>query len=213
MHDNWSDDVIAAGLRQRDTHTLEAIIARYSREMFYFMRMILSNVGTVQDVEESVSDLFVSVWQDADAFNVQRGAFRTWLTMRAKYLALDRRRQLLRRQATTVVMSSLESERETADGAPTGTEHAERLRAQTTWVSDSLDTLLERREEQDRLRVALGGLSETDRLLVYLRYFRLASTEEMAARTGLSKHAIDTRLWRTRKFLKEALREPQHGRI
>lgn len=212
MQETWSDEAIAAGLKRRDTHMLEGIITRYSREMFYFMRMILSNTGSVQDVEECVSDLFVSVWQESDAFDTKRGAFRTWLTMRAKYLALDRRRQLLRRQATTVAISSLDMDAETPDSA-TSTDHAERLRAQSAWMSDSLDVMLERREERDRLRDALTALSETDRMLVYLRYFRLASTEEMASRTGLSKHAIDTRLWRTRKALKEALREPQHGRV
>lgn len=213
-HDNGSDDeAIASGLCQHDPRMLEAIIARYSRELFYFMRMILGQVGTIQDVEECVNDLFVSVWQECDAFDARRGSFRTWLTMRAKYLALDRRRQLLRRHATTVALSSFDMDGDLNEVASGGNEHVDRLRQPEDWVSDSLDTVLEQREEQEYLRTALARLPELDRQLIYLRYFRLATTEEMATRTGLSKHAIDTRLWRTRKLLKEALREPLHGRI
>src|SRR4051794_32824569 len=101
IQDDWSDAAIAAGLRRQDPTALEAIVVRYSREIFYFIRMVLSNVGSLQDVEECVNDLFVSVWQESNAFDATRGSFRTWLTMRAKYLALDRRRHLLRRQVAT----------------------------------------------------------------------------------------------------------------
>ena len=213
VHDGSSDQTIAAGLRHRDPNTLEDVIARFSREIFYFMRMILNNVGTMQDVEECVSDLFVSIWQEHDAFDAARGSFRTWLTMRAKYLALDRRRQLLRRQVMTVTMSVFDTEMDAPEGVGEGMDRAERQRAQERWADESLDTLLERREEQARLRDALIRLPDLDRQLVYLRYFRLASTEDIAAQTGLSKHAVDTRLWRARKQLKETLREPTHGEI
>jgi RNA polymerase sigma factor (sigma-70 family) len=209
---DWSDTTIAAGLRQRDQAMLEAVVARYSREIFYFIRMILMNVGAVQDVEECVNDLFVSVWQDFDAFDPARGSFRTWLTMRAKYLALDRRRHLLRRQVATVELMNLDAEHD-AEAAGNSTEWADRQRAQEHWASESLDTLLEKREEHARLHAALIDLPVLDRQLVYLRYFGLKSTEEIAAQTGLSKHAVDTRLWRARKHLKETLREPTHGRV
>ena len=213
VYDYSSDEVIATGLRARDSHTLEAIISRYSREIFYFIRMILNTTGTTQDVEECVNDLFVSVWQDVDAFDAARGSFRTWLTMRAKYLALDKRRQLLRRNSATVTISSFDLDLEHTDGAIDGLERAERQRAQDFYTDDSLESMLERREEHARLREALLRLPELDCRLIYMRYFMLASTEDMAAQTGLSKHAIDTRIWRARKQLKQVLREPIHGNV
>ncbi len=212
-YDYSSDEVLVAGLRTGDPHALETIISRYSREIFYFMRMILNSVGTSQDVEECVSDLFVSVWQEHDAFDPTRGSLRTWLTMRAKYLALDRRRYLLRKQAATIALSAFDLESEATDGVIDGAERIERQRAQEYWTADSLESMLERHEDHARLHEALARLSEIDRHLVYMRYFQLASTEEMAAKTGLSRHAIDTRIWRARKQLKEALWEPTHGRV
>ena len=101
LHDCSDEDLIQR-LRKRDPEALETLISRYSRELFYFIRIVLDGVGTTQDTEECVNDLFVTVWQEIDTFDTVRGSLRTWLTMRAKYIALDRRRQLCRRQTHMV---------------------------------------------------------------------------------------------------------------
>lgn len=209
--DSLTDAAVAEGLRRRDHASLEAIINRYSREIFYLIRLFLGSVGTTQDVEECVSDLFVSVWQDYEAFDASRGSFRTWLSMRAKYLALDRRRQLLRKHTATVTVSALEAELEPNDRPGDSISRLDRQRLQDSWTEDSLESLIERREQHELLRDALIKLPDLDRQLVYMRYFKLVSTDEMAAQTGLSKHAIDTRIWRARKQLKEALRVAARG--
>jgi RNA polymerase sigma factor (sigma-70 family) len=97
--ETWLDEQqLIQGLRASDPISLEALINQYSRELFYFARLILAGAGSVQDAEECLNDLFIAVWQEFDSFDPARGSLRTWLTMRTKYLALDRRRQLLRRQ-------------------------------------------------------------------------------------------------------------------
>src|SRR5579883_837739 len=106
-HD-WSDDDLARRLSEHDPEALETLISRYSREIFYFIRLVLDGVGVTQDAEECVNDLFVAVWQEIETFDPGRGTLRTWLTMRAKYIALDRRRQLCRRQAHSLQTRSEE---------------------------------------------------------------------------------------------------------
>src|SRR5438874_13375256 len=100
--EDWSNDDLAQRLRERITDALETLIFRYSREVFYFIRLVLDGIGVVQDAEECVNDLFIAVWQEIDTFDPGRGTLRTWLTMRVKYIALDRRRQLCRRQVHIV---------------------------------------------------------------------------------------------------------------
>ncbi|GAC1459037.1 MAG: sigma-70 family RNA polymerase sigma factor [Ktedonobacterales bacterium] len=198
MQDGWTDEALWRGLVAREHRALEALIARYAREIAYFVRVVLDGVGTHQDAEECVNDLFVAAWEEIAGFDAERGAFRTWLTMRAKYLALDRRRLLQRRQALTVPTASEERQVVAAgQGIEVGTS------AQP--ADESMDGLIERRERQLELRRALEQLPELDRQLVYMRYFRLATTEEIAAKTGLTRRAIDTRLWRARKVLRETL--------
>jgi RNA polymerase sigma-70 factor (ECF subfamily) len=208
VHDDWPDDTLYQGLIERNPRALEALIKRYSREMSYFIRLVLDTSGTLQDAEECTNDLFVAVWQEIESYDPGRGALRTWITMRAKYIALDRRRHIQRRQA--VAMTSLDSGE--YGGARDGEAFAFELPASRT-ADSSMEGLLEQRERREELRQALESLPELDRMLVYMRYFRLASTEEICKKTGLSRHAIDTRLWRARKALRDALEERSHERV
>ncbi len=211
----WSDEDLAERLHKRDPEALETLISRYSREVFYFIRLVLDNVGVAQDAEECLNDLFVAVWQEIDTFDASRGTLRTWLTMRAKYIALDRRRQLCRRHTHNIQSADEIRQWNTRDGGESrkfsgwGYEHENRATLPPHPVV-SMESLLEQSERREELRLALARLPELDRFLVYQRYFKFASAEELAAKTGLTRHAVDTRLWRARKSLREALKEHSH---
>ena len=109
MHDEWPDDAVYRGLVEQNPRALEALMMRYSREMSYFIRVVLDGIGTSQDAEECASDLFIVAWQDIGSYDPGRGSLRTWLTMRAKYIALDRRRQVQRRQAAITSLYNVDS--------------------------------------------------------------------------------------------------------
>src|SRR5437667_2240678 len=216
MRQSWSDEELALKLRERDPEALETLISRYSREVFYFIRLVLDGIGVVQDAEECINDLFVAVWQEIDSFDPRRGTLRTWLTMRAKYIALDRRRQLCRRQ--TYNLQSADENRQWASSDSGGGRKAygwggydgDNRITLPPHPESSMENLLEQSERREELRQALATLPELDRYLIYQRYFKFASTEELAAKTGLTRHAVDTRLWRARKSLREALKEHAH---
>ncbi|GCE11324.1 DNA-directed RNA polymerase sigma-70 factor [Tengunoibacter tsumagoiensis] len=212
-HD-WSDEDLAQRLHEKDPEALETLISRYSREVFYFIRLVLDGVGVAQDAEECVNDLFVAVWQEIDTFDITRGALRTWLTMRAKYIALDRRRQLCRRQTHNIQSADEIRQWSSSDGnnsrSFSGWGENDKRAALPPHPETSMEHLLEQSERREELRLALATLPELDRFLIYQRYFKFASTEELAKKTGLTRHAVDTRLWRARKNLREALKEHSH---
>jgi RNA polymerase sigma factor (sigma-70 family) len=214
VRQSWSDEDLAQRLQQRDPEALETLISRYSREVFYFIRLVLDGVGVAQDAEECVNDLFVAVWQEIDTFDSVRGTLRTWLTMRAKYIALDRRRQLCRRQAYNVQSADENRQWSSSEGGggrgASGWGEREMRAALPPHPEASMEHLLEQSERREELRLALATLPELDRYLIYQRYFKYASTEELAAKTGLTRHAVDTRLWRARKSLRDALEEHVH---
>src|SRR6266700_3838228 len=211
----WSDDDLALKLGERNPEALETLISRYSREVYYFIRLVLDGIGVAQDAEECLNDLFVAVWQEIETFDVKRGTFRTWLTMRAKYIALDRRRQLCRRQTHNLQSADENQHWVLSDGGGSskaggwGYENESRITL-PPHPEASMENLLEQSERREELRLALATLPELERYLIYQRYFKFASTEELASQTGLTRHAVDTRLWRARKSLREALKEHAH---
>jgi RNA polymerase sigma factor (sigma-70 family) len=211
VQDGWLDEQrLIQGLRARNPRTLETLIAQYSHEFFYFIRLVLEGIGSAQDAEECVNDLFVTVWQDFDSFDPTRGSLRTWLTMRAKYIALDRRRHLTRRNPSGTLVVSHPADQHASHDLSGADDLTRETDVMSQRMDTSLDTLLEQRERREEVRRALERLPDLDRLLVYLRYFQLASIDEIAQRTNLSKHAVDTRLWRVRKSLRVALQEQVH---
>ena len=120
VRQNWSDEDLAQRLQQRDPEALETLISRYSREVYYFIRLVLDGIGVSQDAEECVNDLFIAVWQEIDTFDPSRGTLRTWLTMRAKYIALERRGQLCSRQTHTLQSADEIRQWTTSDGSSNG---------------------------------------------------------------------------------------------
>ena len=216
VRQEWSDDDLVQRLHERDPEALETLISRYSREIFYFIRLVLDGIGVAQDAEECVNDLFVAVWQEIDSFDSGRGTLRTWLTMRAKYIALDRRRQLCRRQTHNVQSADENRQWASSDsgggrkGYGWGGYDTDNRVTLPPHPEASMEHLLEQSERREELSLALATLPELDRYLIYQRYFKFASTEELAAKTGLTRHAVDTRLWRARKSLREALKEHAH---
>jgi len=218
VRQSWSDEDLAKRLQERDPDALETLISRYSREIFYFIRLVLDGIGVAQDAEECVNDLFITVWQEIDTFDSERGTLRTWLTMRAKYIALDRRRQLCRRQIFHVQPADEYRQWSASDeyGRTGGRQmsgwggHDDMRATLPPHPEASMESLMEQSERREELRLALATLPELDRYLIYQRYYKYASTEELAAKTGLTRHAVDTRLWRARKSLRETLKEHAH---
>jgi RNA polymerase sigma factor (sigma-70 family) len=206
--DTWQNEQrLLHGLRAHDLLSLEALMQHYSRELFYVACLILAGVGTAQDAEECLNDLFVTVWQEFDSFDPARGSLRTWLMMRTKYIALDCRRYLLRHQspnAPTVVLHEayyLTQDHRSLDSLefPQGVPN---------WLTTAgVDVVLEQQERLEGLRHAIEDLPAFDRFLIDLRYFQSASMREIAARTGLTRHALEARLWRARKTLRARLQE------
>jgi len=205
VHEEWTDEALYKGLVAREARALEALIRRYSREMSYFIRIVLEGVGTLQDAEECANDLFIAAWREIDSYDPARASLRTWLTMRAKYIALDRRRQVQRRHAGVI---SLDGERKKSSGESNCPE------VPALYLSDnSMEGLVEQQERREELESALNELNSLDRRLVLMRYFQLTPTEQICAETGLTRQAIDTRLWRARKALRDALGGRSHERV
>jgi RNA polymerase sigma-70 factor (ECF subfamily) len=95
MHQPWPDEpLLIAGLSIHDPHTLDTLISNHSSDLLAWIRLILNGVGSGGDAQECLNDLFVAVWQEIASFDPARSTLQTWLIMRARDIALARRRTL-----------------------------------------------------------------------------------------------------------------------
>lgn len=175
-------------LLARDPAGLDALVDLMGHKAYRLAQLALGGTGTEQDVEEVVSDALVAAWNRAAEFDPSRSSLTNWILMLTKFAALDRRRALRRRTigadglARVVPLSS----------AP-----------EPTAVSS--EELVLEGENRAAVHEALRRLPEADRQLIIRRYFLEEPLAEIARDLGLTRGALDTRLWRARQNLKRLL--------
>lgn len=169
--------------KSRDKHALEEAIDLSGPSVQALVKRVLSGAGSFEDVEECVSDAFLAAWHNIESYEESRASFRTWLLVLSKYKALDLRRKLLHPGTEVTRLRDVESLH-----SPNPTEQNVLSREST-------------RELIDFVR----RMSEPDRSLFWRRYFYYENLDELAAMFGLTKKAIESRLYRCRIALKKAL--------
>ncbi|MDH7577674.1 MAG: sigma-70 family RNA polymerase sigma factor [Bacillota bacterium] len=163
------------------------MIDLYAPDVYKLVNRILGDLGGPADVEECCSDVFVAAWEKKRQFNPVRAGLRTWVLILARYKALDYRRKLARYGETVPFQ----------DTASPGTPE---------------DSLLAR-EERAAIMQALSTLPQAEREILYRRYYLEESVESIAAGLGISRGAVDSRLWRARSALKKALQQNTDGKV
>lgn len=145
------------------------------------------------EAEDVAQEVFLAVHRGLPRFRFD-SAFRTWLYSVARHVMLNHRRGLLRSMAGR--WRSLwedEDEMDVPDGRP------------------ELIEALEKGEEQELLRRAMGRLSETSRTVLSLRDGEGLSYEEIARVMGVPLGTVRSRLHNATASLVKAFEEEYDG--
>ena len=170
------EEEIVRLLRARDEAGAAALLKHYGPLMRYIISPILPGE---HDREDCLSEAAMRVWEKIGTYDPQRGRWTAWLTAVTRSVALNRARAS---RGEDVPLS----DHMPAPG-PTPEEH---VLQQERW---------------DSLRRALMELEQGDRLLFYRKYYYRQSTAQIAAELGLTERAVEGRLYRIRKNLREKL--------
>ena len=169
----------AERLRRDDVGALEEVMDAYGAYAAKIIAVFLDRTLPLEDMEEALSDVFVSLWNSRKRL---RGQVKPYLAAIARNAA----RQRLRQYRAAEPLPTDESMRDTAP-----------LPEQTA----------ERRERDETVRLAVEGMAPADREL-FLRFYYLDQTvEEIAAVTGQNPSTLKSRLRRGREKLKRDLTE------
>ena len=162
-------------------------VAETERKYGGYCRAIARNIlGSEPDAEECVSDAYLAAWNSIPPQNPQSLAAYVGKLTRRK--AIDRLRETrsLKRGGDAVTLA-LEELDECIPG------------------HTSVEDEVLQRELGAAIRRFLAGLDRTDRTVFLLRYWYLCPVAEIAARLGYTQGKVKTRLFRTRKKLRDYL--------
>jgi RNA polymerase sigma-70 factor, ECF subfamily len=154
---------------------------RYARTIY---AMAYKSLGSVEECEELVIDVFAQVWRIADRYDVTRARVDTWLFMIARSRVLDRLRRRQRQTKVTDAVIALDPPIDLAPGPGEAVEIGER---------------------RTLVRSALAQLPPEQQRVLELAYYQGLSHREIAEQTGLALGTVKTRIRLGLEKLRSAL--------
>jgi RNA polymerase sigma-70 factor (ECF subfamily) len=160
---------------------IERLMDLYMSSVYGVAKSILINAGSEQDIEECVQDVFIDAWKNIDKFDESRGSMKTWLLILCKYKSLNLKKALLKKNNTI---------------------DFEEIQISSKEVIEENLFFEERKYE---IIEAIQSFNPTDKEVFLRRYFMTQSIEYICNSMELSRQAVDNRLWRGKKRLREIL--------
>jgi RNA polymerase sigma-70 factor, ECF subfamily len=153
----------------RDRQALSTLYDRYARVVY---SVVYRSLGSVEESEEVVMDVFAKIWATADRYNSDKARVDTWIFMMARSRVLDRLRSRQRRNKLTEAIA--------IEDLPTNT------------TDNSLD--LEIADRRTQILTALATLPPEQRQVLELAYYGGWSHREIAEQTGMALGTVKTRI-------------------
>jgi RNA polymerase sigma-70 factor (ECF subfamily) len=163
------DDVLVKRIAAGNRLAMHVLFARHHARVY---RFILRSVGDPSAAEDATSEVFLSLWRQADQFKAQ-SSVSTWL------LAIARNK----------AVAELRRRRREAFGEEVET------------IADPVDdpeAALQAKDRGQALRLCLAQLSPEHREMIDLVYYHEKSMEEIAEIVGIPKNTVKTRSTRAK---------------
>jgi RNA polymerase sigma-70 factor, ECF subfamily len=163
---------LVARIAQQDQTALATLYDRYASVLYGVAFKIL---GTVEETEEVVLDVFQQVWWTAGRYDPKKARVDTWLFMQIRSRSLDKLRSKQRiSRLQQVSLDAIDMEAQAPTSNP---------------VEDVI--ILERRA---MVIAAIEQLPPEQQQVIELAYFKGLTHTEIAAETGVALGTIKTRI-------------------
>lgn len=172
---------------QGDQAALSQLYDRYARVMYSLAFKIL---GSVEEAEEVVLDVFAKAWRTAARYDASRSRVDAWLFLMTRSRSLDRLRQ--RQRQTKVVEAATNTARVSSSDVP----------AEALIIAERRTVVVQ----------ALNKLPDEQRLVIELAYYKGYSQSEIAKQTGLALGTVKTRIRLGLRKLKTSLSMDENER-
>ena len=173
------DDRLVQEIREGDQAALSRIIDRYTAYVSTIVWNIVQDRLTKPDVEEIVSDVFLTLWRSAD--KVRKGKLKGYISV------------IARRRAVNALRGSKRDVPLENDELP--------------FTAPGPEEEYLRQMEYEALRRTVDELPEPDRTIFIRHYYCFQKTADIAAALGIHVSTVQQKLSRGRERLRRALSE------
>ena len=189
------DAQIVNGLIRRcvagDAVAWEEVVQRYHRRIF---NICYRFAGTSDDAQDLTQEVFIKMYRTLNSYDVERGAFMTWVTTMTRNLLVDHFRKTKQDRVTDSI-----------DAAPSDHEDAMPLSDRLEDQSAPPDARVQSREAKQAVHQALQKLSPELREAVILRDLQDMDYREIAAVLKVPEGTVKSRINRGRAELARLL--------
>lgn len=171
-----TDKELLKKLKKHKDSGLSLVIDAYSGLLYKIAANIILPTGTNEDVEECLSDSFLSFYKEIDSIDLKKASIKTYLALITKRKAIDTYRRLSRNTDIS-------------------------LEDNTASINASDDFTVDF-EKKSALFSAVKSLGEPDTTIITRKYLLGETSAQIAHAMNLSEGAVQKRIERSREKLK-----------
>ncbi|MDR9418841.1 sigma-70 family RNA polymerase sigma factor [Gracilimonas sp.] len=173
--DEKRDRAIMARIKARDPDALSELYDQYNRLLF---GLILSILKKRSEAEDILQEVFTTIWEKADMYDLERGSVYTWIVSLTRNKSIDRLRSKVYKEQKKQ-STSLDDEDVFHPLYPDKNDPLE-------------DTILTDRAK--RLHAALDKISNKQRKVLQVAYFNGMTQSEIADEYDIPLGTVKTRM-------------------
>ncbi len=175
-----NDDKLIKLIKNNPSKGLSAAIEHYGPLVKTIVVRIIGYENQ-QDVEESVSDVFVELWKSADNFSPEKGNLKNYIISIARHVGINTyRRKLNKHELIPLEENDLE-------------------------IDLDLENEVSKTINKDIIKDTIDNLPQPDKDIFIRRYYLFESVKEIASSLNLNPKAVENKLYRGKTRLKTAL--------
>jgi RNA polymerase sigma-70 factor, ECF subfamily len=174
-----------------DVVAWEELVQRYHRRIY---NICYRFAGSADDAQDLTQEVFIKMYRTLSTYDVERGAFMTWVTTLTRNLLVDHFRKTKQDRVT-----------DSLDAAPSEHEDAMPLSEQLPDTTAAPDMLAQSKQVGETVHVALQKLSPDLREAVILRDLQDMDYKEIATVLKVPEGTVKSRINRGRAELARLL--------
>ncbi len=175
-----NDEKLIKLIRNHPSKGISAAIEQYGALVKTIIVRIIGYENQ-QDVEESVSDVFVELWKSADNFNFEKGSLKNYIISIARHLGINSyRRKIIKHELIPLEEEDIELDLDIENE-----------------VSKTINKTI--------IKETIENLPQPDKDIFIRRYYLFESVKDIALSLKLNPKMVENKLYRGKSRLKTAL--------